>query len=83
MQIQIIAAGCVELLEGSGYQHGQAFEGELEDALRVVGELHRHGLDVMLTHLRTALVMVGGPELVEHHGAVRIYVVAKNWLELA
>lgn len=55
MQIQVIATGCTGLLEGTGYRHRQTFEGTLEDALRVVGELHGHGLDVMLTQPRTPL----------------------------
>lgn len=81
--IQVIAAGCGELLDGTGYGHGQCIQGELGDALKVVGELHEHGLDVMLTHVRTSLVMVAdGGSLTEHHGAMRIYVVDRNWLEL-
>lgn len=67
MQIQVIATGCTGLLEGTGYRHRQTFEGTLEDALRVVGELHGHGLDVMLAQPRTPLL--------EPHDAVRICVV--------
>jgi hypothetical protein len=67
MQIQVIAPGCTGLLEGTGYRHRQTFEGTLEDALRVVGELHRHGLDVMLAQPRTPLLAP--------HDAVRICVV--------
>lgn len=84
MFIHIIAAGCGHLLRGTGYGHGHSLEGEMDDVLRIIRELHEHGLDVMLAHTKKVpTAMLVGKEWIDRPDAVRIYVVDVNWLELA
>jgi len=81
----VSAAGCTELLEGTGYRHGQIIEGTLDDALWVIRELHERGLDIMLARMKIPFVLLGPGGLddrTEYHGVRGIYVAAVNWFEL-
>lgn len=83
----ISAAGCGELLEGTGYRHGQILETDLDGALRVVRKLHEHGLDVTFGRMSSPLLQIRGPRDLHSGPTVRgvrcIWVVPVNWNELA
>ena len=83
----ISAPGCGELLEGTGYRHGQLIETDLDGALHIVKKLHEHGLDVMFGRMSCPFVLLREAKDFATAPSIRgvrcIWVVPVNWNELA